>query len=148
MNHDFVDEDPKKPRVDSKGVACTGIGSIMDYAKGQEGNKKQWSTCCVEDMTAMIETYPNCLKVVDSKNPPPVELPQLPLTRNECDLNRIRPGLCGYSLLQLNGKLNYNFSLQKYQFKKIWLIKVSYITFFEQIQTEPCRRPKYGLLIK
>jgi hypothetical protein len=111
MNHDFVDKDPKKPRVDSKGVACTGIGSIMDYAKGEEGNKRQWSSCSIEDMTAMIEKYPNCLKVIDPTSPP-VELPQLPLTRNECDLNRIRPGLCGYSLLQLNGKLKYNFSVQ------------------------------------
>ncbi len=103
MEHDFVDDDPKKPRVDSNGIACTGIGSIMDYAKGNEGNKRQWSTCSVEDMTGMINTYPNCLKEIDPANPP-VELPQLPLTKNECDLNRVRPGLCGYSLLQLNGK--------------------------------------------
>ncbi len=128
MNHDFVDEDPKKPRVDSQGVDCTGIGSIMDYAKGQEGNKRQWSSCCVEDMTAMIETYPNCLKVVDSKNPPPVELPQLPLTRNECDLNKIRPGLSGYSLLQLNGRLNYNIFVEIFQIQN-YLLKIDNIIF-------------------
>jgi hypothetical protein len=103
MEHDFVNDDPKQPRVDSQGVACTGIGSIMDYAKYNEGNKRQWSSCSVEDMNAMIETYPDCLKVIDPKNPP-VELPQLPLTKNECDLNKVRPGLCGYSVLQLNGE--------------------------------------------
>ena len=106
MEHDFVDEDPKKPRVDSKGNACTGIGSIMDYAKYEEGNKRQWSSCSVEDMAAMIAENPTCLKVIDPKNPP-VELPQLPLTKNECDLNRVRPGLCGYSVLNLNGKWTY-----------------------------------------
>ena len=106
MEHDFEDDDPQKPRVDSQGTACTGIGSIMDYAKYNEGNKRQWSSCSVEDMTGMIETYPECLKVIDPKNPP-VELPQLPLTKNECDLNRVRPGLCGYSVLNLNGKWTY-----------------------------------------
>jgi hypothetical protein len=103
MNHDFEDDDPKKPRVDSKGNACTGIGSIMDYAKGEEGNKSQWSTCSVEDMAKMVDNNPTCLKVIDPDNPP-VELPDLPLTRNECDLNKVRPGLNGYSRLQLNGK--------------------------------------------
>ena len=33
MDHDFG-ESKKIPRFDSKGNACTGIGSIMDYAKG------------------------------------------------------------------------------------------------------------------
>ena len=104
MDHDFVDEDPTKPRVDSHGNACTGIGSIMDYAKKHEGNKRQWSTCSVEDMTKMIDANPTCLKVIDLKNPP-IELPQLPLTKNECNLNKVKPGLNGYSEIQLNGEL-------------------------------------------
>ncbi len=106
MKHDFVNEDPTQPRVDSQGNPCTNIGSIMDYAKGKEGNKRQWSTCSVEDMAEMINKYPKCLKVVDSKNPP-IELPQLALTDNECDLNRVKPGLNGYSVVNLNGKLEY-----------------------------------------
>ena len=104
MSHDFVPGDPKKPRFDSKGDACTGIGSIMDYVKKDEETKRQWSTCSVEDMTKMIDSNPTCLKVIDPNNPP-IELPQLPLTKNECDLNKVRPGLNGYSALQLNGKL-------------------------------------------
>ncbi len=103
MKHDFKANDPNKPRVDSHGKACTNIGSIMDYAKAKEGDNRQWSTCSVEDMAKMIEEYPTCLKVVDSKNPP-IELPQLDLTDNECDLNRVKPGLNGYSVVKLNGK--------------------------------------------
>ena len=102
MSHDFIPGDPKKPRFDSKGDACTGIGSIMDYVKKDEETKRQWSTCSVEDMAKMINAKPTCLKVPQN---PPIDLPQLDLTRNECDLNKVRPGLNGYSLLQLNGEL-------------------------------------------
>jgi hypothetical protein len=106
FDHDFYDDDktkPQQPRFDSKKRPCTGIGSIMDYAKGGQGDKRQWSTCSVEDMQEMIDEFPTCLKVIDPSNPP-TEIGDQPITSHECNLNKVKPGLNGYDISNLNGK--------------------------------------------
>ena len=48
MDHDFLNEDAKQKRVDSKGRPCTGVGGIMDY---NQKSYDKWSTCSVEDFS-------------------------------------------------------------------------------------------------
>ena len=60
MDHDFND-DPKKPRFDSKKNSCSGIGGIMDYVN----EKSRWSTCSVEDFNAYVSSMAKfCLELV------------------------------------------------------------------------------------
>ena len=89
----------------------------MDYAKEGQGDKRQWSTCSVEDMQEMVNTYPTCLKVIDSKNPP-TQIPDLPLTSHECNLNKLKPGLNGYNIGNINGKKVCNTPLKNPYFYK------------------------------
>lgn len=57
MSHDF-DGQPGKVRKDSKGNTCSGIGGVMDYY----GTVNKWSTCSVEDFTALVNRSGFCLK--------------------------------------------------------------------------------------
>jgi hypothetical protein len=112
MNHDFVDDNnqsgSRTPRFDTKNKSCLGQGGIMDYAKTDENDKSCWSTCSIEDFTIQMNENKTCLSIIDPKNPP--KNPASPLlTKDECDLSKIYPGLSGVHTLYLNG--NYKFFL-------------------------------------
>ena len=102
FGHDFT-ADKTIPRLDSKGRPCSGIGSIMEYSKGDQGDKRQWSTCSVEDFTALVNQFPDCLKAINPLKPP-TEVPSPPLTSHECDLTKIKPGLNGYEYTNYYGR--------------------------------------------
>jgi len=57
MQHDFVDQ-PGATRRDSKGNSCTNIGGVMDYY----GTVNKWSSCSIEDFTALANKSEFCLK--------------------------------------------------------------------------------------
>ena len=58
MSHDFLNSDPQQKRTSKLGVACTGVGGIMDYFNV----KTKWSVCSVEDFTGLVDsTVPFCL---------------------------------------------------------------------------------------
>jgi hypothetical protein len=61
MEHDFMNEDPKNLRYDSKKNLCTGIGGIMEGAL----SNTRWSSCSVEDFAAYADSMPKfCLDPV------------------------------------------------------------------------------------
>ena len=45
-----------------------------------------------------------CLKAIDPKNPPPTPIKPI-LTKNECDLTKVFPGLNGVHYINLNGNM-------------------------------------------
>jgi hypothetical protein len=92
----------KLPRFDSRKKSCVGQGGIMDYAQSDENDKSCWSTCSVEDFTVLMNKNKTCLSVIDLENPPPNPDPPK-LTKNECDISNIYPGLSGVHTLYLNG---------------------------------------------
>lgn len=57
MRHDFI-KTPGGVRLDSKGKSCTNIGGIMDYF----GTADKWTSCSVEDFTALANQQGFCLK--------------------------------------------------------------------------------------
>ena len=76
---------------------------------GNKGNKSKWSTCCVEDFTAMVNKKPKCLKEIDPKNPPK-EVPDQSLSIRECNMNKLNPGLNGYDIWNYNGGILIEFT--------------------------------------
>lgn len=90
------------------------------YLTFLQGDKRQWSTCTVEDIGRLVQDNPNCLKEFDPKNPPPA-LAQIPLTENECDLRKAKGDLVGYVQL----KLNSNKMFFKSIFNQEW--EISYL---------------------
>ena len=118
MNHDFVSAKKGEEagstknitRYDSKGQSCLGQGGIMDYSQDEENDKTGWSTCSVEDFTVELNNNKTCLTVIDPQNPP--EIPKMPtLSKDDCDLSMIYPGLNGVHFLNLNGKHSKNLNV-------------------------------------
>ena len=72
---------------------------------GKEGNKRQWSTCIVEDFIEMLNKNPKCLKEIDPKNPPS-EIADQALSSNECDMSKIQSNMNGYHDWNMNGTLH------------------------------------------
>ena len=70
---------------------------------GAKGNKRQWSTCVVEDFTKFINKYPDCMKEVDPAKPP-TEIGDQQLSSHECDVNKVKTGINGYHQMNLNGE--------------------------------------------
>ena len=105
LNFSSFQRGEKIGRVDSKGNPCTGVGGVMDYTTGTVGDKRQWSTCSIEDMTEMVNKYPTCLKEIDP-NSPPTEISDAKTT-HECNLNKLNPSLRGYEQLNYNGEFAF-----------------------------------------
>jgi len=56
MSHDFAGQ-PGATRYDSNGNTCSGVGGVMDYY----AVVNKWSTCSVEDFTALVNRPGFCL---------------------------------------------------------------------------------------
>ena len=82
-----------------------------ELAIGAKGNKRQWSTCCVEDFTKMVNNFPNCLKEIDPLNPPK-EITEQELSPRECNMQKLKPGANGYDEWNLNGDFFINIIAQ------------------------------------
>ena len=103
MEHDFL-KDKEKTRLDSKGKSCTKVGGIMDYSGQNKNDYSLWSTCSNEDMTKLLQKYPECLTPATSSNIPQSASPGLTLL--DCKMPSSLSDIRGVQFLKLNGKEN------------------------------------------
>ena len=69
---------------------------------GGIGDKRRWSSCSIEDMTKMVNEQPECLEEIDPENPPE-QIPDEPISKRECDMNKLQPGHNGYDYFNYSG---------------------------------------------
>ena len=50
----------------------------------------------------MVNEQPECLEEIDPENPPE-QIPDEPISKQECDMNKLRPGHNGYDYFNFSG---------------------------------------------
>ena len=101
IHHDFG-KSQTDIRYDSKGNRCTNVGGIMDYAMTSDKDTSTWSSCSVEDFTALLNENPSCMAPISSTTVPSTNDPGK--TAMECQLGGSFANSNGVYNLRLNGK--------------------------------------------
>ena len=74
----------------------------MDYWQQSNNDKSLWSSCSIEDMTALFSKYPDCMVPATSTNIPQFTPPGL--TPLECKMPPFLSDIKGVQKVKLNGK--------------------------------------------